>query len=164
VIAVLVTLSMFVLSCAPTPAPLTNALGTPLPPLPTLGPALVKQGQQVYQLNCASCHGAKAEGAVGWQKPDSQGNYPAPPHHDSGHTWHHPDRVLYEAIRDGMADPLRPGSPLRMPAFNDKLTDPDIQAVVTYFKSLWSPQHRAFQANLTQQDLELTPKAATPTP
>lgn len=136
--ALIVVLSIVVSGCGATPTPFTNAKGTPLPPLPTLDPALVKQGQQVYQLNCASCHGAKAEGAVGWQKPDSQGNYPAPPHDDSGHTWHHPDRVLMEAIRDGMADPLRPGSPLRMPALGEKLSDADIRAVITYFKSLWS--------------------------
>src|SRR6266851_134975 len=110
-------------SCGAVP-PSATPVGTPLP---SLDPSVVERGRQVYQANCASCHGANAEGAPGWQKADASGNFPPPPHGDSGHTWHHPDRVLGEMIRDGMADPLRPGSPQRMPAFKDKLASPDIQ-------------------------------------
>ncbi len=32
-----------------------------------------------------------------------------------------------------------------MPPFKERLTDQDIQAVITYFKSLWSSEHRAYQ-------------------
>ena len=157
----LMLLALAVAGCEAVAAPAATPQGTSLP---TLDPSVVERGRQVYQTNCASCHGANAEGAPGWQKADASGNFPPPPHDDSGHTWHHPDRVLYEMIRDGMADPLRPGSPQRMPAFKDKLGDADMRAALTYFKSLWTTEHRAFQADLTQQDLELTPKAATPTP
>ncbi|MBI4787001.1 MAG: cytochrome c [Chloroflexi bacterium] len=127
------------------PAPLTNPQGTPLPPVPTLDGTQVNRGRQVYQANCGSCHGAKAEGAPNWKKPDAQGNYPPPPHDDSGHTWHHSDRVLYEIMRDGFRDPLRPDAPLNMPAFGSKLSDADLRAVIVYFKSLWSREHREFQ-------------------
>ena len=44
-------------------------------------------------------------------------------------------------IHDGMNDPLKPTSPLRMPAWGDKVSDADIRAVIAYFKSLWSPAH-----------------------
>ena len=138
--------------CGATPTPFTNAQGTPLPPLPTLGAAEVSRGKEIYRVQCANCHGANAEGAPNWQKRDAEGNFPPPPHDGSGHTWHHPDRVLFEIIHDGLADPLRLGSPKRMPPFADKLSDADIRAVVTYFKSLWPAEQRAFQWEVTLQD------------
>src|SRR5713226_2839567 len=126
---------------------------------PTLVEAQVARGQVVYTQNCASCHGANAEGAPNWATPGPDGLYPPPPHDDSGHTWHHSDRVLYESISHGMSDPLRPGSPLRMPAFGGKLSDSDIRAVIEYFKSLWTVEHRQWQWQQTVNDF-----AATPTP
>jgi mono/diheme cytochrome c family protein len=125
---------------------------TPVPPLPTLDQAEVASGQQVYRQHCAICHGPNAEGQPNWKVPDANGNLPAPPHDDSGHTWHHADGLLYEIIRDGFRDPLKPpDSPLTMPAFGDKLSDAEIRAVIAYFKSLWSEQSRLFQWQVTQQ-------------
>ncbi len=149
VITMLTLVWLVGLSGGATPTPLLNAQGTPLPPL---NPTEVRRGKAIYQVHCASCHGANAEGAPNWQKRDAEGNFPPPPHDDSGHTWHHPDRVLFEIIRDGFADPLRPGAPKRMPPFGDKLSDADMRAVVAFFKSLWSAEHRAFQWEATLQD------------
>lgn len=132
---------------------------TPAPPLPTLDPAQIQKGKGIYQTNCATCHGANTEGALNWATPGPDGLYPAPPHDDTGHTWHHSDRVLYETIHMGMGDPLRPGSPLRMPAWGDKLTDTEIRAVIEYFKSLWTEEHQRWQWEQT-----LTDFAPTPTP
>lgn len=137
--------------------PFVNPQGTPYPPAPTFDAAQVSQGRQVYQANCAVCHGAKAEGAPNWMTPDATGNFPPPAHDDSGHTWHHSDRVLYEMIRDGMSDPLRPNSPLRMPAWGNRLSDAEIRAVIAYFKSLWSPENREFQWEQTVDDFLPTP-------
>jgi mono/diheme cytochrome c family protein len=124
-----------------------------LPPLPTLDSTEVALGRQVYVVYCAACHGPNAEGATpNWKQPDANGNFPAPPHDDTGHTWHHADGLLYEITRDGFRDPLKPpDSPLTMPAFGDKLSDAEIRAVITYFKSLWSEQSRLFQWEVTQQ-------------
>ena len=123
-----------------------------LPPLPTLDSTEVALGRQVYLEHCAVCHGQNAEGQPNWKQPDANGNFPAPPHDDSGHTWHHADGLLYEIIRDGFRDPLKPpDSPLTMPAFGDKLRDVEIRAVIAYFKSLWSEQSRSFQWQVTQQ-------------
>lgn len=125
---------------------------TVIPPLPTLDAAEVIQGRQIYLEQCAICHGQQAEGQPHWKQPDAQGNMPAPPHDDTGHTWHHADGLLYEIIRDGFRDPLKPpDDPLTMPAFGDKLNDTEIRAVITYFKSLWSEQNRLFQWQVTQQ-------------
>lgn len=44
-------------------------------------------GRRVYQTQCASCHGVRAEGAPNWQQPNQQGEMPAPPHNQEGHTW-----------------------------------------------------------------------------
>jgi len=129
-------------------------------PYPTLDAAQGEQGQVLYQQQCASCHGANAEGAPQWPTPAADGLPPAPPHDDSGHTWHHADRVLYETIRDGMSDPLKPGSPLRMPAFGDKLSDGEIRALIEYFKSLWTREHRQWQAEETRKDFAPTPVSA----
>lgn len=144
---------LFVVAC--TSQALTPA-GTPQPPLPTLDPVQVQRGQAVYQANCATCHGVNAEGAPNWATPGPDGLYPPPPHDDSGHTWHHSDRVLYESIYDGMADPLKPGSLLRMPAWGGKLSDGEIRAVIEYFKSLWSEKNRRWQWEQTLTDVAPT--------
>ena len=109
-------------------------------------------GERVYAQHCASCHGTKLEGQPNWRQRLPSGRMPAPPHDDSGHTWHHADGLLYEITRDGFRDPLKPtDSPLTMPAFGDKLSHAEIRAVITYFKNLWSEQSRLFQWEVTQQ-------------
>lgn len=155
-------LLLMIASCTAQPAtPFTNPQGTPYPPVPTIDKAQIRLGRQVYQSTCAVCHGPNAEGAPNWMTPDAQGNQLAPPHDDSGHTWHHSDRVLYEMIRDGMRDPLRPDSAIRMPSFANRLSDAEIRAVIAYFKSLWSPDHREYQWEQTVDDFLPTP---TPSP
>lgn len=115
------------------------------PPVPTLDPALVAQGQQVYDQSCASCHGPNAEGASNRQQPDLRGNLPPPPHDDSGHTWRHGDGELFEVVHDGWRDPFNKTPDITMPAFGETLSDEEIRAVITYLKSLWSEEHRRFQ-------------------
>ena len=151
-----IVLSLGLAACA---SPKPAQVATPLPPLPTPNSALIQEGKQIYQINCAACHGANSEGAPNWATPEADGLFPAPPHDDTGHTWHHSDRVLDETIANGMGDPLKSGSPLRMPAFGDKLSDEEIRASIEYFKSLWSEEHRRWQWEVNQED-----QPATPTP
>jgi mono/diheme cytochrome c family protein len=148
--------AILAVACSGQPSVALTASGRPLP---ALDAAEVQTGQRVYQANCAVCHGANAQGAPNWATPGPDGLFPPPPHDDSGHTWHHSDRVLYESIFNGMNDPLRPGSPLRMPAFGGKLSDGDIRAMIEYFKSLWTVEHRQWQWQQTLNDF-----APTPTP
>ena len=128
-----------------------SAGSSAVPPYPTPDAGQVALGREIYLRSCASCHGTNGEGAPNWATSGPDGLELAPPHDDSGHTWHHSDQVLHETIRDGMADPLRPGSPLRMPAFEDVLSVDEIQAVITYFRSLWSEEHRLWQWGETQE-------------
>ena len=52
-------------------------------------------GAALYAEHCASCHGADLEGAPDWRRRGADGLYPAPPHDETGHTWHHGDRLLF---------------------------------------------------------------------
>lgn len=113
----------------------------------TMSEAALERGGELYQANCASCHGADLAGAADWKKPNDDGSYRPPPHDSSGHTWHHPDRVLIEIIRDGSDFPQS-----RMPAFGDRLTTEDIEAILEFIKTSWGPQEKAYQNQVTKQD------------
>ena len=106
--------------------------------------SLVQTGKRVYETQCASCHGARAEGAPNWHEPDANGEMPAPPHDRAGHTWKHADGMLYRIVRDGWRDPFNKTQRLTMPPF-DKLPPKEIRAVIEYLKTLWTPEQRRFQ-------------------
>ena len=95
-------------------------------------------GEQVYAKNCASCHGAKLEGQANWRQRGLNGYMPAPPHDETGHTWHHPDSYLFTMTKYGIEKMIGKPYPNNMPAYEDKLTDEEILAVLSYIKSTWS--------------------------
>jgi mono/diheme cytochrome c family protein len=138
-------MALLVLGGCVAPAALSPTASPTPAPLPTLDSNRVARGRQVYVQQCASCHGQDAEGAPNWEQPDARGDLPPPPHDDSGHTWRHSDAQLAQIIRDGLRDPFNKTPELTMPAFKDRLSDEEIVAVIAYFKSLWSPEHRRFQ-------------------
>lgn len=109
------------------------------------GPALVKAGRVVYQQSCASCHGARGEGSPAWQRPDRQGELPAPPHDSEGHTWKHSDAMLYRIVQQGWRDPFNKTQRLTMPAFQGQISRRETIAVISYLKTLWTPEQRRFQ-------------------
>lgn len=102
-------------------------------------------GHLIYQQHCATCHGDRGEGRPGWQQPDAQGELPPPPHGPAGHTWKHADGMLYQIIRNGWRDPFNKTQRLTMPAFEGTLSPNEITAVITYLKTLWTPEQRRFQ-------------------
>ncbi len=89
-------------------------------------PALVAQGKTVYADNCASCHGARLEGQPDWRSRNPDGTLKAPPHDETGHTWHHPDRDMFNYTKNGGQALAPPGFKSAMPGFGDILTDRDI--------------------------------------
>ncbi len=100
------------------------------------------RGAKIYKADCAVCHGANAEGAPNWQRPGPDGKYPAPPLDGSGHAWHHSKAALKMTIREGTA---RLGG--NMPAWKDKLSDDDIDAVIAWMQSVWPDEiYRAWLA------------------
>jgi mono/diheme cytochrome c family protein len=69
----------------------------------------------------------------------------APPHDASGHTWHHPDDMLFEITKWG-TDAVVPGpNKSNMPGFSETLGDEDVWAVLAYIKSRWPQELRDAQ-------------------
>lgn len=108
-------------------------------------------GEKLYQLQCASCHGANLEGQPNWRSPNDDGVLPAPPHDASGHTWHHDNALLFEYTKlggrgalaaRGMAD-FNSG----MPAFDGVITDDEIWGILAYIRSTWPERERQAQAS-----------------
>lgn len=101
-------------------------------------PAIVKLGQGVYTQQCGSCHGARLEGQPEWRTRLPSGRLPAPPHDESGHTWHHPDHVLFAITKNGLVPPYAPKDyESDMPSYGGKLSDDEIWAVLAYIKGHW---------------------------
>jgi mono/diheme cytochrome c family protein len=117
----------------------------------------IAAGERVYASHCAACHGAQLEGQPNWTTRRDNGRLPAPPHDESGHTWHHPSTQLFELTKHGLAPPHAPaGYQSDMPAFKDVLSDDDIWAVLAYIKSRWPAQvrerHDGLDAQVRAQD------------
>jgi mono/diheme cytochrome c family protein len=86
---------------------------------PTTGPerssaisAVVARGRDLFLLNCAHCHGADARGDEG------------------------PDLHRENKSDTRMAALIREGIPGEMPRFSSKLSNIDVQALITYIRSL----------------------------
>lgn len=114
---------------------------TAVPPLPRLDPEKVDEGKVLYAQYCAECHGADLKGSPTWKQPLADGSFPPPPHDSSGHTWHHPDELLLDIVKNG-GDPVYNS---KMPAFGDKLSDEEIISILEFFKSKWETEEREFQ-------------------
>ena len=115
---------------------------------------LVTLGQTVYAENCASCHGASLEGQTpDWRTPGADGRLPAPPHDETGHTWHHDGDTLFRLTKYGLSELLGPNSTYEsaMPAYEGVLSDEEILAVLSYIKSTWPSdireRHDAMEAS-----------------
>lgn len=112
-------------------------------------PADLDTGRVLYVEHCATCHGVNLEGQPDWRSPDASGLYPAPPHDETGHTWHHDDTMLLhyitrggQAVLDDMGITFTSG----MPAFGSALNEREIKAILDYIKSTWPADIREMQA------------------
>lgn len=112
---------------------------------------LVARGEAVYERECASCHGADLEGQPDWRSPGADGRMPAPPHDETGHTWHHPDEVLVALTKFGPAAYVGGDYRSNMPAYDGVLEDDDILAVLSYIKSRWPPALQKRHDQLNEQ-------------
>jgi mono/diheme cytochrome c family protein len=118
--------------------------------------ATIARGETLYAEHCTACHGAKLEGQPDWQSPLPSGRLPAPPHDASGHTWHHPDGVLFRITREGAAAVVGGGYESDMPGFGGILGDEDIRAILAFIKSTWPERERAYQAEMSRREREKT--------
>ena len=109
----------------------------------------VASGEKIYAQHCAACHGANLEGQREWRRRLPNGRLPAPPHDETGHTWHHPDEVLFAITRNGLVPPYAPpGYESDMPGFADKLSDDEIRAVLAFIASRWPPEVASMRAEM----------------
>lgn len=114
-------------------------------------PELVRIGQIAYRTQCAACHGRRLEGEPNWRQRRSDGTLPAPPHDETGHTWHHADKLLFDITKYGGQRNAPPGFRSRMPGFGAALTDREIYAVLAYIKSRWPTAVRKRQERINAQ-------------
>ena len=139
-----------------TPQHHANTMSDAMPESMSLTPddrAVVAQGRLVYQGQCASCHGDNLEGQVGWRDQLIDGKRLAPPHDETGHTWHHPDEMLFQLTKNGINAMMSKPYPNNMPVFKDILSDAEIIAALSYIKSQWPKETQAIhdQINASYQ-------------
>ena len=118
--------------------------------------AVVARGEEVYNLQCAACHGAMLEGQMDWRQRDAEGYLPAPPHDETGHTWHHRDDLLFEITKYGASVVIGDKDyNTRLPVYEGLIPDSDIVAVLSYIKSRWPEEERQYQEALNGNDLNV---------
>ena len=98
---------------------------------------LVELGKKIYLSQCASCHGENLEGQPDWRVRKEDDKLPAPPHDETGHTWHHSDKLLIDLTKQGPKSVAGPDYKTDMPAYQDILSDKEVVAVLSYIKNTW---------------------------
>lgn len=110
----------------------------------------IVSGAALYAENCASCHGAKLEGQPDWRVADEDGVLPAPPHDETGHSWHHSNQQLFEYTKLGGQEALTrmgvKGFASGMPGFDETLSDDQIWQILAFIASTWPKREAEVQA------------------
>lgn len=109
-------------------------------------------GRRLYAQYCASCHGSNLEGQPVWRERKPDGKLPAPPHDESGHTWHHSDRQLFNITKHGTERAVGNGYRSDMPGFASVLSDAEIQAVLAFIRATWPARIRDRQSAVTRAE------------
>jgi cytochrome c len=115
-------------------------------------PKFVAMGKTLYAKHCAACHGKNLEGQTpNWRQPMPDGTFPAPPHDASGHTWHHPDAMLFKVTKYSRTQSGDKSFKSTMSAFEKILSDEEIWSVLSYIKSTWPVAIQQRHDRLNQQ-------------
>ncbi len=110
----------------------------------------IRTGEKLYAEHCASCHGINLEGEPNWRTPNEDGILPAPPHNETGHTWHHDNQLLFDYTRLGGEAALaaRGISNFKsgMPGFMAVVSDEQIWNILAYIRSTWPSEIQEIQS------------------
>lgn len=157
--SILIFVCLIFTACSTTDTPDLSLSDTVKPEaVPTVDPANEELylAQQNYTKLCAHCHGWAGDGQpqVTIENAEQRGYHTVPRHDSQGHTWQHPDQILFEVIKYGVQAPtnLYP-----MSAFDEQLSDNEIFGIVKYIKWWWTDDQRQHQSDLTMQFEELNP-------
>ena len=105
--------------------------------------ASVILGKQLYRVHCAGCHGRNLQGQPLWQLADPYAGRRAPAFDETGYVWQHSDEEIFHVAKYGR---LASGPPGAMPAFEHRLEDDQILAVIAFIKARWPVALRVLQA------------------
>ena len=94
---------------------------------------------------------ARPASSSDWRTPLPTGGLAAPPHDETGHTWHHPDKLLFDYTKFGGQKIAPPGFKSNMPGFGGTLSDKEIWAVLSYIQSRWPDDVRKRQSYINRQ-------------
>ena len=99
----------------------------------------IARGELLYDQHCASCHMPNLSGAKNWKGKDKDGHNLSPPLNGSGHTWHHSDELLHNIIKHGFINLVK-NYKGKMIGFGDKMSDKQIDSVLSYIKNYWEDE------------------------
>ena len=111
----------------------------------------LNNGRILYKEHCATCHGTNREGQPNWWRTGKDRILPAPPHDETGHTWHHDNRFLIDYTKLGGQALMEArgiiGFASGMPGFGNVMSDYHIRDVLAYIRSTWPEDIRKIQTD-----------------
>lgn len=103
---------------------------------PAVEESAFEVGARLYAENCSTCHGDR----------EGNGGIPeAPRHNTDGHTWHHPDAQLRDWVLNGK---IGFG---QMPPQKEKLSSEQVDDILAFIKTWWTPDQRALQEDVSKR-------------
>ena len=99
--------------------------------------AQVGLGHTLYDQHCAYCHGVDLAGQAGWDGNFPEGSRPALPLDGSAPIWRLTDRDIFDITKFGGQPFSPPSYRNEMPAYEGRLADADMWAILAYIKSRW---------------------------
>lgn len=140
---------------------LRSLKASPDPKVETADAKVMKQGEAIWQDSCAACHRMNGDGVPG---------YFPPLQHDANAQQSDPTSMIHYVLAGSRKVPTdKAPTPLGMPAYEWKLNDQQVAAVLTYVRSSWGNQASPVKADDVAKlrkklDLHVRPRNWQPPP